>query len=147
MNARTETSASRPIGAFPVTVDAARVRDYAKVAGASTNSVAPVPFAFPICWLSPPEIRVAIIAAVQEDSGIAGGVLPVHLDQTIALSENLRVGEDYLLSLAVDGPDPRRIVQITGQITAPDGRAVGSLELRLALVTCEGAQAASRPRS
>jgi len=143
MSARLDTSALRSVGVFAVSVDAGRMRDFAAAVGA--NADGSVPFAFPVSWLSNPEIRAALVAAVQGDAGSSGGVLPVHLEQSIALSEPLRLGEDYLLSLAIEGPDPRRIVQITGQITARDTRAVGSLGLRLALVALDGDQTSSRP--
>lgn len=120
------------------------MRRFGAAIGVIPDEAGPVPFAFPVSWLSNPEIRAALEAELQGDAGIAGGVLPVHLDQSIALAEPLRVGEDYLLSLAIEGPDPRGIVQITGQITDPDARALGSLGLRLALVALDDARTARR---
>ena len=141
MSSGTDTPGGRPIGVFPVRVEEKHIRDFAVAVGAAAGSTGPVPFAFPVCWLSIPEIRTALMCAVQEDAGSADELLPVHLEQHIALSERLQIGKYYTLSLAIEGPDARRMVKITGQIAKPDARAVGSLSLRLALVTLEDAKA------
>ena len=101
-----------------------------------TEAVAAVPMTFPLRWLSDPAIRAALVAASLSDSA-GTQMLPVHVEQRIALSEPLRIGATYRLALSVEGPDARQILRVTANLSDAQGAEVGSLASRFLLVSTE----------
>jgi hypothetical protein len=64
----------------------------------------------------------------------AAGVLPVHIEQRIDQNAPLRAGEAYRLTLALEGPDARQILRVTGSWQDDAGRVAGMLTTGLLLV-------------
>jgi hypothetical protein len=132
------TQTSRPLGDFAVSVDAESATALASALGRHSAG-GPVPMTYPMRWLAAPQIRDAVLAAVPTEG--ADRILPVHVEQRIALAAPLQVGADYRLSLSVEGPDPRRILRVTGFLRDCDGAELGTLTTGILLVAIPGGAA------
>jgi len=86
-----------------------------------------VPPTFPAAWLSQPDLKTAVMAALGAGPGQSERAL-VHLEQTIDTRTPLRLDTHYLLDVGMDGPDDRGLCTIIATATAED-QAEPALEL------------------
>lgn len=114
---------ARDIGRFAVRAGAEAVARFAAATGqpAARGRVAPT---FPITWLTRPDIRAAIAAALPTETGFA----LVHAAQEFRYDGALAIGEDYTLDLALEGPDARGLIRLRAEL-----RAAGCDEVLLTL--------------
>lgn len=147
MTAADPAPGARTVGVFPVTVDAGAVAAFAAALGqdAPAGAAAAVPLTFPMRWFAEPAIRSALMSAALPEGGGAH-LLPVHIEQRIALSEPLCIGAGYRLTLAVEGPDARRLLRVTASLHDTDGGEVGSLNSGFLLVSTDAGNV-SGPRA
>ena len=133
---------ARPVGVFPVSVDAQAVVAFAAALGRTdpSDTKAPVPLTFPLRWFSDPAIRAALVAASLPDAAGTPAMLPVHIEQRIALTEPLRIGAAYRLTTSVIGPDARNILRVTATLSDDRGNPVGSLASGFLLVSTDAGQ-------
>lgn len=138
MTAANPAPGARTVGVFPVAVDAHAVAAFAAALGqdAPAGGAAAVPLTFPMRWFAEPAIRSALMSAALPEGGGAH-LLPVHVEQRIALSQPLRMGAGYRLTLAVEGPDARRLLRVTATLHDTDGGEVGLLNSGFLLVSTD----------
>jgi hypothetical protein len=110
------------LGTFGVSTKPEQVKIFASATGGAQTEV---PAAFPATWLSIPELRQALSAAVGPDH------VPVHEFQSFDYSMPLRCGADYyMFAVAIRETAPDRIV-INADIVSREG--VKALTMRSAL--------------
>lgn len=121
------------LGPFEVAADAAAVAAFAAATGASNSGV---PATFPIVWLSAPQMKQALRAAVGPDA------LPVHESQSFDYVRPLEIGGVYrLTATARREAKPDRLVIEAEAVTASGEKALAMrTALRIFPLTARAAQ-------
>lgn len=104
---------ARDIGRFAVRAEAKAVARFAAATGQpeARGRVTPT---FPITWMTRPDIRAAIAAALPAEAGFA----LVHAAQEFRYDGALAIGKDYTLDLALEGPDARGLIRLRATLRA-----------------------------
>jgi hypothetical protein len=121
------------LGPFEVAAGAADIAAFAAAVGGPATEPPPT---FPVAWLSSPEMKAALRAAVGPDH------LPVHESQSFDYARPLRVGAAYRLTAVArrEGAPERLTVDV--DVVETTGAPVVTMRAVLRLVPLAGGQAA-----